>query len=71
MAMGIKKQNYFPRRDIDAESWRLNAKALGKGEGELLALFADGGTVNMVLRGAGEDGARILSIKAEDRKSVV
>lgn len=68
MAMGIKKQNYFPRRDIDAESWRLNAKALGKGEGELLALFADGGTVNMVLRGAGEDGARILSIKAENER---
>ncbi len=54
------------RREVDKKTWTSCAEALGRAEGELFALFADKDHVHMALRGAGEEAARILSIKTED-----
>ena len=56
----------WPRREVDKKTWTNCAEALGRGEGELFALFADNERVHMALRGAGEDASRILSIKIEN-----
>lgn len=60
----MANQTQFERRAVDAEIWRKTAEALGSGEGELFALFADGESINMALRD--REGSRILSFKAEN-----
>ena len=41
----------WPRCEMDAGGWRTLAHALGRGEGDLVALFGDGDSVHMALRG--------------------
>ena len=40
----------LPLRQMDFATWRASAEALGRGEGELLALFGDESCVQMVVR---------------------
>ena len=56
---------FWPRIDVDKTAWVECAKALGRGEGELFALFAEAGHVHMALRGAGDEATRILALKLE------
>jgi Ni,Fe-hydrogenase III large subunit/Ni,Fe-hydrogenase III component G len=64
--METDTKTFWPRREVDKKTWTDCVEALGRGEGELFALFADNERVHMALRGAGEDSARILSIKTEN-----
>jgi len=64
--MEAETQTLWHRREVDKKTWAECAEALGRGEGELFALFADNDCVHMALRGAGEGAPRILSIKTDD-----
>ena len=64
--METHSKTVWPRTEVDKKTWTDCAEALGRGEGELFALFADNERVHMALRGAGENGSRILSIKTEN-----
>jgi Ni,Fe-hydrogenase III large subunit len=54
-----------PRRPIDAKAWIERAAALGRGEGELMALFADTDCVHMVVRAAGGKELEQLTVAVE------
>jgi Ni,Fe-hydrogenase III large subunit len=65
MAKQAEDVNLWPRRDVDQEAWLQCAEALGRGEGELFALFAEADRVHMALRGPGNEAARILTVRPE------
>ncbi len=65
MAKRPDETSHWPRREIDKAAWVECAEALGRGEGELFALFAEADCVHMALRGAGDEAARILTLKVE------
>ena len=54
------------RRAVDAKTWIANAEALGRGEGELVALFAEPDRVHMALRDVA--GTRLLTLAVADRR---
>jgi Ni,Fe-hydrogenase III large subunit len=55
------------RRTVDESAWREQAAALGRGEGELFALFGDAGAVRMVVRGAA-GALEMLSLTVENAR---
>ena len=66
MAKRVDDTNFWPREEVDKTKWVECAEALGRGEGELFALFAEIDRVHMALRGAGDDATRIVTVKVED-----
>jgi Ni,Fe-hydrogenase III large subunit/Ni,Fe-hydrogenase III component G len=66
MAKRIDEMNFWPRAEVDKTAWVECAEALGRGEGELFALFAETDRVHMALRGAGDEATRIVSVKVEE-----
>jgi Ni,Fe-hydrogenase III large subunit len=66
MAKRVDETNFWPRREVDKTAWVECAEALGRGEGELFALFAEVDRVHMALRGAGDDATRIITVKVEE-----
>ena len=66
MAKRIDETNFWPREEVDKTAWIACAEALGRGEGELFALFAEVDRVHMALRGAGDEATRIVTVKVED-----
>ena len=65
MAKRTASADLWPCREVDKEAFAAAAEALGRGDGELLALFADGDCVHMALRGGGE-AASIVTLKVQD-----
>ena len=53
------------RNEVDARAWIAFAEALGRGEGELFALFADDGRVNMIVRDSQANVLEAISIAIE------
>jgi Ni,Fe-hydrogenase III large subunit len=66
MAKRVDETNFWPREEVDKTKWVECAEALGRGEGELFALFAEVDRVHMALRGAGDNATRIVTVKVED-----
>src|ERR1700690_2268627 len=66
MAKRVDETNFWPRGDVDKTAWVECAEALGRGEGELFALFAEMDRVHMALRGAGDEATRIITVKVEE-----
>ena len=66
MTKRIDETDRWPRREVDKTAWGECAEALGRGEGELFALFAETNRVHMALRGVGDDATRIVTLKVED-----
>jgi Ni,Fe-hydrogenase III large subunit len=65
MAKRVDETGFWPREEVDKTAWVECAEALGRGEGELFALFAEVDRVHMALRGAGDEATRILTVKVE------
>lgn len=53
------------RKILDAKDWTACAEAMGLGEYELMALFADGSLVHMILRNPREKSLEHLAIEAQ------
>ena len=53
-------------RNIDARTWQAFAEALGRGEGELLALFGDEGRVHMIVHDPDTSAVEILAVAVEN-----
>jgi Ni,Fe-hydrogenase III large subunit len=66
MAKRVDETNFWPRGELDKTAWVECAEALGRGEGELFALFAEVDRVHMALRGAGDEATRIVTVKVEE-----
>jgi len=66
MAKRVASTNLWPRAEVGKAAWVECAEALGRGEGELFALFAEVDRVHMALRGAGDEATRIVTMKVED-----
>ena len=66
MAKRVDETNFWPCGDVDKTAWVECAEALGRGEGELFALFAETDRVHMALRGAGDEATRIVTVKVEE-----
>jgi Ni,Fe-hydrogenase III large subunit len=58
----------FRRNQVDARAWRALAEALGRGEGELLALFGDAGRVHMVVRDVETNAVEMLTTAVENNR---
>ena len=54
------------RLNVDAAAWRERATALGRGEGELFALFGDDGVVRMVWRDPKSGALEMLAVPVEN-----
>jgi Ni,Fe-hydrogenase III large subunit len=50
-------------KEVDAQAWRSFAEALGRGEGELLALFGDEGRARMVVRDPDTNAIEMLTVE--------
>ncbi|HEY7459125.1 MAG TPA: hydrogenase expression protein HypE [Xanthobacteraceae bacterium] len=53
-------------RNIDARTWQAFAEALGRGEGELLALFGDEGRVHMIVHDPDTSAVEMLAVAVEN-----
>jgi Ni,Fe-hydrogenase III large subunit len=53
------------RKILDAKNWTARAEGMGLGEYELMALFADGTRVHMILRNPRENALEHFAIEAE------
>src|ERR1700680_1009117 len=65
-AKRVDETSFWPREEVDKTAGVECAEALGRGEGELFALFAEVDRVHMALRGAGDGATRIVTVKTED-----
>ena len=54
----------WPRRVVDARAWVAQAEALGRGEGDLVALFGEADRVHMAVRNTA--GPQILTLAVND-----
>lgn len=54
------------RTILDPAAWRERAAALGRGGGELFALFGDDGHVHMAVREAGSAAVKLLTVAVEN-----
>ena len=54
------------RNEADVRAWSAFAEALGRGEGELLALFGDQGRVHMIVRDPDTNAVEMLTVAVED-----
>ena len=50
------------RKNVEAAAWRARGEALGRGEGELFALFGDEAAVHMVVRDAKSAALEMLTV---------
>src|ERR1700681_367642 len=68
MAKHADEMKLWPRQEVDKMAWVEHAEALGRGEGELFALFAEVDRVHMALHGVGSDKLRIVTVKVEESR---
>ena len=61
----VPRHGPWPRHRVDVARWTAVAEAVGRGEGELMALWGERATVHMAVRGPGEVPA-IVSLPVTD-----